>query len=228
MSKQTGRRSSTKKSRRKIGRGGSHVKAVTATTASHPAGSPIVSSVTGANDEQGTSAKKPSDKPFAYEVGRVSSPPIPAGKEGNQQELNAGISRDKKLASKTGVAPSAPIPAGEQENQHKLGDASPIVPPAELAAVENESEAASPPTESQARSPMSTIIARTFANNKRTTLTIVAGAAAFAIVSFIIFLAVSSLLSNTREFCLTEDCVRHTTLLTEYLDSTRDPCNNFR
>ncbi|KAK8786518.1 hypothetical protein V5799_023707 [Amblyomma americanum] len=59
-------------------------------------------------------------------------------------------------------------------------------------------------------------------------MTIVAGAAAFAIVSFIIFLAVSRLLSNTREFCLTEDCVRHTTLLTQYLDSTRDPCNNFR
>ncbi|KAK8786068.1 hypothetical protein V5799_007567 [Amblyomma americanum] len=75
---------------------------------------------------------------------------------------------------------------------------------------------------------MSTIIGRTISNNKRTTLTIIAGAAALAIVSLIIFLTVSRGLSNTREFCRTEDCVRHTTLLTQYLDSTRDPCNNFR
>ncbi|KAK8786514.1 hypothetical protein V5799_023710, partial [Amblyomma americanum] len=78
-----------------------------------------------------------------------------------------------------------------------------------------------------ARSPHSTIIGRTFGNNKRTTLAIVAGATAFALFSFIIFLAASRGLSNTREFCLTEDCVRHTTLLTQYLDSSRDPCNNF-
>ncbi|XP_077523093.1 endothelin-converting enzyme 1-like [Amblyomma americanum] len=271
MSNQTGGRSSTKKSRRKIGRGGSRVKAVTGTPASHPAGSPIVSSISAANEGQGTNAPIPSDKPLASETGSVSSPPMPAGQQGSQEELDAGIPRDKPLVPETGVVPSPPIPVGAQENQQQFGDASPLGSPEELAAVAIASEAASPPTVTQAasgyddqddmktnvtartakrrstavalqnslnkleemasgtaRSPMSTIIGRTFANNKRTTLTIVAGAAAFAIVSFIIFLAVSRLLSNSREFCLTEDCVRHTTLLTQYLDSTRDPCNNFR
>ncbi|KAK8783652.1 hypothetical protein V5799_009981, partial [Amblyomma americanum] len=149
MSKQSGRRSSSTKSRHKIGRSGSDEKAVTGTTASHPAGSPIVSSVQAANDGQGTNAPIPSDKPLASETGSVLSPPIPTGEPGNQQELDARIPGDMLLASGTGVAPSPPIPAGAQEHHLQLGDASPLGSPADLAAVANATEAASPPTVTQ-------------------------------------------------------------------------------
>ncbi|KAK8786478.1 hypothetical protein V5799_023746 [Amblyomma americanum] len=53
------------------------------------------------------------------------------------------------------------------------------------------------------------------------------GAAVFALVTVVIVLTVLQGYKNVRKLCLTDDCVRHMTLLTKYLDMNRDPCENF-
>ncbi|XP_077524147.1 membrane metallo-endopeptidase-like 1 [Amblyomma americanum] len=75
--------------------------------------------------------------------------------------------------------------------------------------------------------PQSAIKGRAFTKTTIRTIISCAGAACLAVVCFLIIQAVAKQLFSTRKFCVTEDCVRHTTLLTKYLDPNRDPCENF-